>query len=106
MGPSRPFWLVRWRTGSRQPWALDVTLKLSELCDCGNEAACDMIGADDALKTRIGSAAEKLQGTCLYVSESGVAVRTQGGHVADVSLRASPPGLISNLHPFPNASGA
>jgi hypothetical protein len=69
--------------------ALDVDMQLVELCDQGDERACDAIQAEDAFQTRVCGETDKMQGACLYVTEKGVAVRTHGGRVADVAVRAA-----------------
>ena len=69
--------------------ALDLDMHLVEMCDDGDERACDMIQADDVFQSRVFGETEKIQGACLYVTEKGVAVRAQGGRVADVAMRAA-----------------
>ena len=69
--------------------ALDLDMQLVELCDAGDERACNMIQADAVFESRVCGETEKMQGACLYVTEKGVAVRAQGGRVADVAMRAA-----------------
>jgi len=69
--------------------ALDIDMQLTELCDNGDENACDMIMADEAFRFRVDGETAAIKGACLYVTDRGVAVRTRGGHVADVAMRAT-----------------
>lgn len=69
--------------------ALDLDMQLVEMCDEGDERACDMIQAEDAFQSKVCGETHKMEGACLYVTEKGVAVRAQSGRVADVATRAS-----------------
>lgn len=69
--------------------ALDVDMTLVEMCDDGDEKACDMLQSEESFQTRVCGETKQVQGTCLYVTEKGIAVRAQGGKVTDVSIRAA-----------------
>ena len=69
--------------------AMDLEMQLVKSCEQGHEAACQFIEAEDNFKQNVHMETEKMQGTCLYISEHGVAIRTQQGNVTNILEKAA-----------------
>jgi len=68
--------------------AMDYDVQLVQSCEHGHAIACQNIDTDAAFKQKICTETESMQGTCLYISEHGVAIRTRHGSVTNVLERA------------------
>lgn len=69
--------------------ALDKDLQLVEECESGIGSACEELTASQDLAMRVKDGTSSMEGTCLYMTEHGLAVRAPSGHVSDVSRKAS-----------------
>lgn len=69
--------------------AMDYDVHLVQSCVHGHESVCRSIDSDAAFKQKICTETESMQGTCLYISEHGVAIRTQHGNVINVLDRVN-----------------
>jgi hypothetical protein len=69
--------------------ALEKELQLVDLCEEGELSACQALTASHDLVARVSGETSAMEGTCLYVSEHGLAVKARSGHVSDLSLKAA-----------------
>ena len=69
--------------------ALDRDLQLVEDCENGVESSCKELIASKDLVMKVKDGTASIEGTCLYMTEHGLAIRTPSGHVTDVNLKAS-----------------
>ena len=69
--------------------AMDLEMQLVEACERGHDVACGLIEADQSFRHDVHVETENMQGTCLYVSNHGVALRTARGDVTDVMRKAA-----------------
>lgn len=67
---------------------LDAELQMVEQCEAGDALACEALTASHDLTQRVSEGTSAMDGTCLYVSEHGLALRTRSGHVTDFKLKA------------------
>lgn len=64
--------------------SLDRELQLAEDCESGSENACRQLKAPEELSAKVKRGTASWDGTCLFLSEEGLAVRAGSGHVSDV----------------------
>ena len=67
---------------------LDAELHMVEQCEAGDAQACQALTASHDLTQRVSEGTSAIDGTCLYVSEHGLALRTRTGHVTDFKVKA------------------
>lgn len=64
--------------------SLDRELQHAEECENGSEHACRQLKAPEDLSAKVKQGTASWDGTCLFLSEEGLAVRAASGHVSDV----------------------
>ena len=74
--------------------AMDLEMQLVKACEQGHETACSLIEAEDDFKQNVHIETQNMQGMCLYISEHGVAIKTQHGQVTNVLQKAA--GLLES----------
>lgn len=67
--------------------ALETELQLVDRCDEGSQEACQRLTASEDLANKVLGETAAVEGTCLYVSEHGLAVKGKSGHVTDLGLK-------------------
>ena len=69
--------------------ALEKELHLVSLCEDGDLASCQELTASQDLVARVTGDTSSVEGTCLYVSDYGLALKAKTGHVTDLNLKSS-----------------
>lgn len=68
---------------------MDVQMQLVGACEHGDERACTLIDAAEEFKQKVHLETANMEGTCLYIAEHGVGIRTHHGTVTSINDKAT-----------------